>query len=301
MPISGSSITPRNAYLTTLLVIGMMLSACCNLLGARHYQGPTPQPAELRQANLTTARGVFIVVHGLNQRPDTMHDIVQLLADLGYHTYRLSLRGHERSESETFPASAWINDVLNACSLVRTRFPETPVYILGYSLGGLLATHAIDAHSTCNPASMILIAPALSLRSFVQSGYLLSPFPQLSISVPNIAPSLYRRFAETPLFWYQNLFEIYSRTRTLQSAARLRTIPTLIFANPRDELVSLHGLRSWIHDNSLEPGWSIDVVRPTSRNPFMPEHVMIDPQSLGKYEWNNLSESIRSFLRAHND
>ncbi len=280
----------------TLLAICLWLSACCDLFGQGQRQGSIAQLSELRLAQQPRTRGVFIVAHGLNQRPDTMRDIVQLLRELGFHTYRLSLRGHEKFENETFPASSWIDDINNACSDVTTRFPRIPVYILGYSLGGLVATHAIDAQTACQPASMILIAPALSLRNFVQTGYSLSVFPQLTISVPNVAPSLYRRFDQTPLFWYQNLFSLYSKTRTLRSPARLRSIPTLIFANPRDELVSLAGLRNWISANDLEPAWAIDVVRPQPRNPFTPEHVMIDPRSLGEGEWQHLSNSVRAFL-----
>jgi alpha-beta hydrolase superfamily lysophospholipase len=225
-----------------------------------------------------------------------MHDLVELLRELGFHTYRPSLRGHEQRESGTFRATDWIEDLNKACSLVTARFPHTPVHILGYSLGGLVATHSIDHHQICNPASMILIAPALSLRNFVQSGYLLSVFPSLTISVPNVAPSLYRRFDQTPLFWYQNLFSLYSRTRTLQPETALRSIPTLVFANPRDELVSLAGLRNWIRTNSLEPTWTVEVVRPRPRNPFIPEHVMIDPRSLGEQEWQHLNEAMKNFL-----
>jgi predicted alpha/beta-fold hydrolase len=280
-----------------LLVVCLGLSACCALFEQRQLgSSASVQHPELQLTQQPRVRGAFIVVHGLNQRPDTMHDIAGLLNGLGYHTYRLSLRGHEQFSSEAFPAASWIDDMHSACSIVKARFPNAPVYILGYSLGGLVATHAVDSQGTCEPASMILIAPALSLRNFVQSGYLLSVFPQLTISAPNVAPSLYRRFARTPLFWYQNLFSLYSETRVLQSQSRLRTIPTLIFANPRDELVSLDGLADWIHDNSLEPSWTIDVVRPNALNPFTPEHVMIDPESLGDKQWQHVSESIRNFL-----
>jgi pimeloyl-ACP methyl ester carboxylesterase len=287
----------RLAVWAALLPCCLVLSACCNLFGPTSYQPLPAQPPEVVPARQPGARGVFIVVHGLNQRPDTMHEITRLLGDLGYHTYRISLRGHEKHEEAPFPATAWIDDLHTACSLMHSRFPNSPLHILGYSLGGLITTRAIDTHSSCNPKSMILIAPALSLRNLVQSGYLLAPFPQLTIAVPNIAPSLYRRFQHTPLFWYQNLFSLYSKTRTLASQAKLASLPTLVFANPRDELVSLTGLRDWIHNNSLEPNWHISPIHPKPRNPFIPEHVMIDPYSLGELEWQHLSASIRDFLR----
>jgi alpha-beta hydrolase superfamily lysophospholipase len=285
-----------NLALALLFVSCVGLSACCNLLGSQQSKELAAQPPELRVAAQANPRGVFIVIHGLNQKPDTMHETVELLNQLGYHTYRVSLRGHDQIESELFADRAWVEDLLNGCSLVAARFPKTPVYILGYSLGGLLATHVVDSQAVCNPAAMILIAPALSFRSFVQSGYLLSPFPPLSLSVPNIAPSKYRRFAQTPLFWYQNIFSLYSKTRTLRSPNRLSSIPTLVFANPRDELVSLSGLRTWLSNNSLERAWTLDVLRPQPGSPFTPEHVMIDRYSLGEHEWRHFSARIKNFM-----
>jgi hypothetical protein len=145
---------------------------------------------------------------------------------------------------------------------------------------------------------MIFIAPALSLRAPAQSAYLLQILPPLTISVPNIAPPYYRRFARTPLFWYRNTISLYSETRTLHSTPRLQSIPTLIIANPRDELVSLSGLREWVSDNSLVPRWQIEAVRPVRRDPFVPEHLLVDQSSFGADEWQRFKKLVEQFVNA---
>jgi alpha-beta hydrolase superfamily lysophospholipase len=225
-----------------------------------------------------------------------MDPIAHHIQQLGYHTYRITLRGHERSTEDTFRSSAWEHDLESALHDVTSKHPHLPLHIIGYSLGGLLTTRVIDQASKVTPASVILLAPALSLRAFPQVGYVLTLFPQQVWSIPNIAPRYYRRFARTPVFWYQNTFELYSKTRTLSSRTRLSKIPTLVIANPRDELVSFVGLRSWLRDNSLEESWRIEPIRPKPKNPFIPEHVIIDENSLGNSEWNNLQTLMKEFL-----
>jgi alpha-beta hydrolase superfamily lysophospholipase len=91
---------------------------------------------------------------------------------------------------------------------MKQRFKDLPVVVVGYSLGGLVATYSLDRNPEFRPDKMVLIAPALSLRLLPQLGYLLNIFPPLSMAIPNLAPPHYRRFAYTPLFWYRNTLDL---------------------------------------------------------------------------------------------
>jgi len=204
---------------------------------------------------------------------------------MGYHTYRLTLGGHEHQGTDLFTETLWEEQLASAYAFVRAKTNSAPIFFLGYSLGGLLVTRVLDTHPEINPAGVVLMAPALSLRLLPQSGYLLTFLPAINISTPNLAPPHYRRFPFTPLFWYRNTLNLYQSTRTLKSRMRLAKVPTLILANPRDELVSLSGIEGWLKDNQLSSSWQIRAIRPAPAAPNIPGHVMIDERSLGSAEW----------------
>jgi esterase/lipase len=293
MPTMRLSPSPL-LYLLCLLTLWM--SSCCFITRDESRYALEPELSQLVRTSAPTRRGIFIVIHGLNQRPSSMEPLCDYLRSQGFDTYRLALNGHDSLPLRSFPGDTWANDIHAAYDLVHRQYPQVPVHILAFSLGGLATTRALDVSTDLRPKSMVFIAPPLSLRTPAQSSYLLRLLPPLTITVPNIAPPYYRRFARTPLFWYRNTSNLYSDTRSLQSPSRLKSIPTLIIANPRDELVSLSGLRDWIHENNLEPAWRIEAVRPVRRDPFVPEHLLVDQNSFGTHEWQRFKSLVEQFL-----
>jgi|GEM_PF-689835 len=253
------------------------------------------QPS-FRETSQPQPRGVVVVVHGLNQRPTSMDTLCGFLRELGFHTYRITLTGHSQLPGRYFSSEPWIQDLRTALNDVEGRFPNLPVHVIGYSLGGLVSVRVIDTSYTVRPASLILIAPALSLRSIVQSARLLRLFPSTTISIRNLAPRDYKLFNQTPLFWYENVISIYDETRLIGDSSPLRSTPTLVIANPRDELISFSGLQDWISDNHLEPGWNLLRLEPRPLTPFLPGHLMIDERSVGVAEWSQLKRLVQEFL-----
>lgn len=279
-----------------MALLGAWLLGCC--AHTPHSLGTDrTSPATLFQTNYPHPKGVFIVIHGLNQEPCTMDPVALHLSSSGFHAYRITLRGHQEAGVPLFDAAAWEADLVEAYREMRVRYPKLPIHLLGYSLGGLLAARVTDHYPDVQPRSMVLIAPALSLRLLVQTSFALNLLPPLVSTIPNIAPRYYRRFARTPLFWYQNTLSLYSLTRTISTNSTLRNTPTLVFANPVDELVSYSGLVDWIRDNGLSPSWRTITLRPQPRDPFTPAHLIIDQRSLGAPHWKELHSHLADFLR----
>lgn len=294
-----SQVWDNQAVLRILVLIQSLallwsISGCCVHPRVAHHQDN--EPSELRFTTARPVRGVVLVVHGLNQRPSSLEPLASEFRAMGYHSYRLTLAGHEHEGGPVFDQSVWENQLVRAYHSLRAQTGSLPVYLFGYSLGGLLVTQVLDSHPEIQPAGVILLAPALSLRLLPQSAYLLTILPPISLSVPNVAPPLYRRFASTPLFWYRNTINLYKETRALQQSARLSAIPTLIIANPRDELVSFTGLESWLKDNQLSDHWVLEAIRPASIDPQIPGHVVIDSRSLENTEWQRLLRVIRKVV-----
>lgn len=281
------------ALLATLLIF--LMSGC-----VRPSAPIPPNPNEIPRWTFSTEskpKGVFLVVHGLNVRPSALDPLCGFLASQGYHSYRMTLRGHNETLNDSFDVSEWQRDVVTAYTSTRSRFPHLPVFVLGYSIGGLLLTNMFDnVPSLPTPGGMVLLAPAISLRTWIDIPTALQIPPPLSWSIPNLAPKAYRRYELTPLFWYSNALALYGTMDSIKNAPRLKQIQTLVVLNPDDELVSTQGTERWIEKQNLAPAWRIELIHPNTPEPFLKEHLILDQTSLGTDEWMRIKSLISSFL-----
>ena len=100
-------------------------------------------------------KGVALVIHGLNLRPDRMQTIISVLTESGIDVLRLSLRGHgenyahhagideDQARLEAFKAVSfplWMNEAYLAYTQVRKRATQkkVPLFFVGFSIGGLI-------------------------------------------------------------------------------------------------------------------------------------------------------------------
>jgi hypothetical protein len=216
----------------------------------------------------------------------------------GFHVYRIALSGHDRRSGEVFSAQRWTFEVLEAVRLAHIRYPRQPLCILGYSLGGLAAVSALLTFSEIHPHKVILLAPALSLRWLVLAARWFAQLPAQTAQVPNLAPRTYRRFGETPVFWYLNLFQLYDQVQPpLHSRRRLSEISSLVVLHPHDELVSSSGVLQWLEQAGLADRWRVEYLTPDLGDPSLPAHLIVDGVSLGAAEWERLQSLMFTFLK----
>lgn len=215
----------------------------------------------------------------------------------GFHVRRITLPGHNEPTTETFDASVWSRHVHSEYVDARKSFEHIPTYVVGYSLGGVLATKLADSlPSTEKPRALILFAPAIALSPFPALASALHLPPAVSWRSPNLAPRAYRRYPTTPAFWYSNTLELHREVQTLANPKRMAEIPALVFLNPRDELVSSCRTELWIDQNNLRQSWRTVAVHPDTHAPDVAEHLIIDEHSLGSSEWSLVKDEIRIFL-----
>ena len=277
------------------IACALLISACVRP-ATPHPPDPSENPRWAFSTD-TNPKGVFLVVHGLNLKPSALDPLCGFLASQGFHSYRTTLRGHNEPQGKPFDVAEWQRDVVEATATIQSRFPDLPFYALGYSIGGLLLTNAFDSNSHIpTPRGMILLAPAISLRTFADIATTLSIPPPLSWSVPNLAPPAYRRYELTPIFWYANTLALYETMGSIQNATRLKKIQTLVILNPKDELVSEEGTRRWIQGHHLAPQWRVELIHPAPSDGLLKEHLIIDQTSLGASEWTHLQSLVGAFL-----
>lgn len=94
------------------------------------------------------ARAAIVIVHGFNAHSGHYEWVGDQLVAAGLAAYALDLRGHGRSDGERFFVqrfSEYVDDVSRLVRLVRAREPGAPIFMLGHSVGGVVAcTCALD-------------------------------------------------------------------------------------------------------------------------------------------------------------
>ncbi|HEV7645067.1 MAG TPA: alpha/beta hydrolase [Pyrinomonadaceae bacterium] len=96
-----------------------------------------------------TVRGIMILVHGFNSHSGYMRWPAEQFAAQGLAAYALDHRGRGKSEGERFYVekfSDWLEDVDKLVDISRSENPGVPVYMLGHSAGGVIASSYVFEH-----------------------------------------------------------------------------------------------------------------------------------------------------------
>ncbi len=96
-----------------------------------------------------TPRAVMVLVHGFNAHSGYMAWPGEQFAARGLAAYALDLRGRGESEGERFYVekfSDYLTDVNTLVSQARSEHPGLPIYVLGHSAGGVIATSYVLEH-----------------------------------------------------------------------------------------------------------------------------------------------------------
>lgn len=96
-----------------------------------------------------SARAIMILIHGFNAHSGYMEWPGEQFAAHGLATYALDLRGRGNSEGERFyveELSDYLTDVDSLVNIARSEHPGLPVYVLGHSAGGVIASSYVYEH-----------------------------------------------------------------------------------------------------------------------------------------------------------
>lgn len=111
------------------------------------------------------ARGVVMLVHGLGEHSGRYDHVAEALAEARFAVHALDHRGHGRSGGKrTYVKSydEFMHDLSQFREIVATDHADTPLFVLGHSMGGNLAM----GHALREPdgiAGLALSGPALKV------------------------------------------------------------------------------------------------------------------------------------------
>jgi esterase/lipase len=254
-------------------------------------------------------RGVALVLHGLNLKPEKMESLIFLLNRAGIDALNVSLRGHGENHLQqegrdpkearldafrTVSYPLWSSEVRRAYLKVRERGRQKKVnvFLVGYSLGGLLVCDLLVSDPGVRFDRMVLLAPALNVM--IESYLLraLMPFPNLVID--SISPANYRSNDGTPMAGYKALFEALDHFQRNSNPAL--NVPTLVMMDREDEFISHDAIRGMIADRHLDRWKMVTVEKDPPEAALYARHLLIDEATMGKTAWREMGDAILNHL-----
>lgn len=255
-------------------------------------------------------KGVALVIHGLNLRPDRMQPIISKLTESGIDVLGLSLRGHGENfhhgngvDEDTARLDAfknvsyrlWMNEAYLAYLQLKERGQEkgVPLFLAAFSLGGLIGLDLFATNADVEFDKLVLFAPAIRLHASIYLERVLSPFPRLVI--PSMAPKTYLANKKgTPIAAYNALFDGLDRFN--QTAGQKLNVPTLIFIDERDESIPLKKLKKLVEEKNWNQWKFYIVAKDKSARDETFYHHIIDASSTGKAVWQDMMEAAVNHL-----
>nr|WP_245347305.1 alpha/beta hydrolase [Cohnella lubricantis] len=112
----------------------------------------------------TAPKAAVIALHGLGDHSGGMANMTQRLAEQGYAVYAFDLRGHGRNPGTRAYIRKWeeyTDDLHLFRQKVELEQPNSPLYLIGHSLGGAISIDYALRRSA-GLAGLAAIAPALT-------------------------------------------------------------------------------------------------------------------------------------------
>lgn len=210
-------------------------------------------------------RAALLISHGLAEHSGRYHNLIERLVPQGYAAYALDHLGHGRSEGQRVYVerfSDYIAPLRQLFERVRAAHPTLPIFLVGHSMGGLIAaTYLLDHQAGL--AGAVLSAPAVKIPDSISPavvlvGRLLSALIPtagiLALESDGISrdPAVVRAYVEDPLVHKGKTTArlgaelIQAMQRVTREAAQI-TLPILLLQGTADRIVDPTGAQI-LHD-----------------------------------------------------
>ena len=204
------------------------------------------------------ASGAIVLVHGASEHSGRYGYVAEALVADGYAVHALDHRGHGRSEGPRAVIDRVASAVADVDQLVleaHEQHPGAPVYMLGHSMGGLIAVSYALEHQD-RLAGLILSGPLAALEAAPAPlrliGRVLSavapslPLVAINASLVSRDPEVVRDYESDPLNHHGKLpartvAELATAIDAFPDAVGSITIPTLILYGTADKLCPPRG------------------------------------------------------------
>lgn len=210
-----------------------------------------------------------LMLHGYSDSPYSLRTLARQLHEDGGEVLGLRIPGHGTAPSALIQTT--FADMAAAVRIgmkhLASRVGDKPIFIVGYSNGGALATHyalaSVEDPALSRPAGIVLISPEIGIARIAaysdwqaRLGDLLG-LDKLAWNAiqPEYDPYKYNSFAVNAGYQaYQATVEIQSQLDRLEKQGRLAEVPPILaFQSAADATVEAQALLTKLFDR-LKPG-----------------------------------------------
>jgi len=201
------------------------------------------------------ARAVLIVVHGLGEHCGRYMNVVNHLVPLGYALYGLDHIGHGKSEGtrefvERF--DDYTNTLTIYCNMVKGWQTGKPIFLLGHSMGGLIASyylldHQADFRGGILSAPFVKVSDSISQATITIGRILSVVTPRaglVTLDVSGISrdPEVVTAYVNDPLVFHGKTpvrlgAELLKAMLRVRAEAHMITLPLIILQGGGDRLI----------------------------------------------------------------
>lgn len=227
-------------------------------------------------------RKAILFIHGFaggtyDQEPLLFH----LQPILKFDVYSFTLPGHKTNLSSDVNYQDWIDCVDNKIEYLKQKGYKQ-IYLLGHSMGGLLATIAAVKHPEVK--KLVLVAPAFKFLSLTGENTFIKAIKNgPSIIKTYKGKEVFSRFLKVS---FSQLKEFEKLVELTESEPEKLNIPTLIIQGTSDNLVPYQSSEN-VYEKIKSKKWLLEVSNVT--------HDVFDGEKV-----NEICNEIKNFYYKHN-
>jgi acylglycerol lipase len=197
------------------------------------------------------ARAVLVIVHGLGEHSDRYDHVAQALTGDGIAVYACDHRGHGRSQGPraVVDVADVVADVDQLVVRAAGEHPDTPVFMLGHSLGGMIAVrYALDHQARLSglvlSGALATVDASPALRRIGRLVSAIAPrAPMIALDAELVSrdPAVVAAYRADPLVHHGRIpartaAQIADTTAAFPEQVGAITLPTLILYGTADGL-----------------------------------------------------------------
>jgi alpha-beta hydrolase superfamily lysophospholipase len=196
---------------------------------------------------------VVVLAHGLSEHSGRYEHVAERLISEGFAVEALDYRGHGRSEGTraVVEVDHLVQDLDLLVDAAAAAHPDLPLFLLGHSMGGLIATLYATGHQH-KLTGLVLSAPLAALEAAspmtrLTARVISTVAPRLGLvgidsALVSRDPEVVRAYDSDPLVYRgrvpaRTVSELASAIDSLPERARAITVPVLIMYGSGDHLV----------------------------------------------------------------
>lgn len=221
-------------------------------------------------------KGSIIIVHGLGEHSGRYDNVVKFLVPKGFAIYGFDLLGHGKSEGQREFVEKYedfTETLTNYKNKVKSWQPEKPLFLLGHSMGGLIAAEYLIDHSN-EFEGAIISAPLITIpdnisKLTVLAGKIFSTIaPKMGITALDSTaisrdPEVVNDYKNDPLVFHGKTtarlsVELLKAIMRVNDEASKIAIPFIVLQGSDDRLVNPEGAKM-LHERAGSQDKSIKI------------------------------------------